>query len=354
MHLPPRVLPLIRQGRGLYSKLRWTIPPRNIFIVKKDYDASVREATQSFIRHIVDRYNVNVLVESRTYEELALPGVHAIDQSQLKRYVDLVVTLGGDGTILHATSLFNQRAEELPPVLSFSMGTLGFLLPFDYSEAQQAFHTVYTSSASVMQRQRLDVSIESIAEAPSASEMGHATTHSTLLEDVWVGSPLPSSVNTRSTDLICALNDLTIHRGASPHLAHLDISVNDQHVTTAISDGLTISTPTGSTAYSLSAGGSIVHPEVPCVMLTPICPRSLSFRPLILPQSSKISVSVSAISRGLCDLSVDGYSHGLLTTGDVVNVCASPTPVWCVSKDTDDWVHHLNGLLGFNSKFGKK
>lgn len=354
MHLPPRVLPLIRQGYGLYAKLRWTIPPRNIFVVKKDYNNHVREATKSFIGHIIEKYKVNVLVEDRSYEELAQPGVISIDQSDLKRYVDLVVTLGGDGTILHATSLFNRRAEELPPVLSFSMGTLGFLLPFDFSEAQQAFHDVYTSNVCVMQRQRLDVSVETVSTLASQTPDSEATTHSTLLPDPWLDYPTTPSNSVRPSGLTCALNDLTIHRGASPHLAHLDISVNDEHITTAIADGLTISTPTGSTAYSLSAGGSIVHPGVPCVMLTPICPRSLSFRPLILPQTSKISVSISPNSRGVCDLSIDGYADGQLATGDVVHVCASATPVWCVSKATDDWVHHLNGLLGFNSKFGKK
>ena len=105
------------------------------------------------------------------------------------------------------------------------------------------------------------------------------------------------------------MNEVALHRGSSPHLNTIDIFVDGQHLTEAVvctfppsvhlllkapeSDGLIVSTPTGSTAYSLSAGGPIVHPSLSALVLTPICPRSLSFRPLVFPSTSLITLRVS-------------------------------------------------------------
>lgn len=89
------------------------------------------------------------------------------------------------------------------------------------------------------------------------------------------------------------MNELTLHRGKSPHLTAVECFVDGQYLTDAIADGLIISTPTGSTAYSLSAGGPIVHPSVDTLVVTPICPRSLSFRTVLLPTSSRIQLKVS-------------------------------------------------------------
>jgi NADH kinase len=89
------------------------------------------------------------------------------------------------------------------------------------------------------------------------------------------------------------MNELTLHRGRSPHLTSIECFVDGQYLTDAIADGLIISTPTGSTAYSLSAGGPIVHPSVDTLVVTPICPRSLSFRTVLLPTSSRIQLKVS-------------------------------------------------------------
>lgn len=89
------------------------------------------------------------------------------------------------------------------------------------------------------------------------------------------------------------MNEIALHRGREPHLSTIDTFVDGQHLTESVGDGLIVSTPTGSTAYSLSAGGPIVHPSLSAMVLTPICPRSLSFRPLVFPSSSSITLRVS-------------------------------------------------------------
>lgn len=315
MPLPPRVSPILQKGINGLKNLNWPTPPRNIFIAKKDYDPRVLDATRYFIQHVKDTYNCNVFVDKLTSHQIGGVGVNTVDNAQLGKYIDLIVTFGGDGTILHAATRFMNEKSIMPPILSISMGTLGFLLPFAFNEAREAFDDVYNGRSLVMSRSRLEV------------RMG--TTYQ-------------------------ALNDITFHRGSSPHLAQIDIRVNGDFLTTAIADGLTIATPTGSTAYSLSAGGSIVHPSVDSILVTPICPRSLSFRPLIFPPDAQISIQLGENSRGPTEMSMDGFDMGQLKMNEKVNVAQSTTgQVWCVTRNKDDWVHHINGLLRFNSKFGK-
>ncbi|CAN6663647.1 NADH kinase Pos5p, mitochondrial [Trichomonascus vanleenenianus] len=309
--------------KSLYS-LTWDTPPRNVCVIKKPWNKNVRAALIDFIGHVSKEYSgkVNIIVEQDVAEEIQPDLADGISlytglPSIIHQKTDLLVTLGGDGTILHAASLF-ASTPEIPPVLSFSLGTLGFLLPFDIKDQAEAFHSVYSSQCKVMNRFRLQCD--------------------------------------RGNERVHAMNDLTIYRGSDPHLTMLDISVDGQFVTKAIADGVTISTPTGSTAYSLSSGGSIVHPSVSCILITPICPRSLSFRPLIFPATSRITLNVAPQSRGrVAELSVDGIRKGALRPGDEIVVQAEKGPskgIWCVTRTESDWVHHLNGLLGFNSPFG--
>lgn len=320
--IPNRIIPVIENIKHGMAQLKWPKPPRNIFITKKAFDKTVLKGSRDFLQHLHATYPVNIIAEPDIHQELELPFVQSqiVTQDLMKDKIDLIVSMGGDGTILRAVSLMKNIAHSTPPVLAFSMGTLGFLLPFDYKDSMQAFRDVYENRASVTKRSRISV-----------------------------GMPDSSTVR--------ALNDVTIHRGASPHLTELEISIDGQYLTTAIADGISISTPTGSTAYSLSAGGSIVHPGVECMLLTPICPRSLSFRPLVLPQDSRVSISISKTARGGSSMSLDGGSNVELERGDKTTMEIHPDDgVWCVTKksETIDWVGHLNELLGFNSKFGKK
>lgn len=213
--------------------------------------------------------------------------------------MDLAITLGGDGTVLRLASLFD--AGPVPPVLSFSMGTLGFLLPHNAKHLPKTVDMLLNGDACVLLRMRLQTRV--VPGVESGNPPGR-TKH--------------------------IMNEVALHRGRSGHMTTMDSYVNGQHLTRAIADGLIISTPTGSTAYSLSAGGPIVHPCVQTLVLTPISPRSLSFRTVLLPSDTHVKLVVTGESRAAADLSMDGRYTSTLERGDAVEVQASPYPMPCI------------------------
>ncbi|KIL68817.1 hypothetical protein M378DRAFT_8259 [Amanita muscaria Koide BX008] len=296
-------------------------------------------AINAFLEHVHKTYrDIRVFHEDKPEiphgAEVWNPGPNA-------EQIDLVVTLGGDGTILHASSLFSAGA--VPPVLSFSMGTLGFLLPFHIDDFGQALESVVNGKATILNRMRLACRYYNKDLVKIGDDC-----------DDWQ-----------------VMNEIALHRGASPHLNTIDIFVDGQHLTEAVSDGLIVSTPTGSTAYSLSAGGPIVHPSLSALVLTPICPRSLSFRPLVFPCSSLITLRIGDRSRAPAGVSMDGRVSHVLHPGESVNVQASPYPVPCINRSSivesepvstegvkpgkeDDWVRDINNLLQYNATFRSK
>lgn len=356
-------------------------------------------------RHVTSTYpSTAIVLEPQTAEEvhsdLSFP-VYSVPldkrRSALHEKVDLTVTLGGDGTILRASSLFS-TCYNVPPVLSFSMGTLGFLSEWKFAEYKCAFREVYMSGAGAGDRASvLGDPTPKTADVQEQSEMLPAGWSSVRGKSMGLtrgarilmrnrlkvglftaaGEPVKPSddsmpLHGNSDDRgVYVMNEVLIHRGKEPHLVVVDIFVGGRFLTEAVADGLIVSTPTGSTAYSLSSGGSIVHPLVPSILLTPICARSLSFRPLVLPSSTPITLRLSEKNRGReLEVSIDGVNIG---QGMAVGMEAR---VWNAEmrRGKDDWhggvpsvmrrimrgeahegwVGGLNGLLKFNYPFGEE
>ncbi|PKY04460.1 ATP-NAD kinase [Aspergillus campestris IBT 28561] len=403
--LPDRLIPKYEEMQsGDLLSLRWPAPPRNIFVVKKDCAPEVTASLVELANYATSTYpSISIILEPHTANEvhadLQAP-VYSAPQDQLPpalhNKADLTVTLGGDGTILHASSLF-ATCFNVPPVLSFSMGTLGFLSEWKFAEYKRALREVYMSGAGV--GDRASVLDPQPAAAGDPLELGSDTTGWSSIRGKSMGvsrgarilmrnrlkvglftpdgQPVQQdehSVPMRGTlgpEGVYVMNELLLHRGKEPHLAVVDVYVGGRFLTEAVADGIIISTPTGSTAYSLSSGGSIVHPLVPSVLLTPICARSLSFRPLVLPASTPITLRLSEKNRGReLEVSIDGVNIG---RGMAVGMEAR---VWneemrhgknewqggvpCVMRRItggeahDGWVGGLNGLLKFNHPFGEE
>ncbi|PWY98132.1 ATP-NAD kinase [Testicularia cyperi] len=369
----------------------WIDPPSNVLLVKKARDDRATKAMCRIIKHIRATYpHMNIILEKAVVDAdegglaTRYPELIAADPSEkaaLAAKTDFVITLGGDGSILHVSSLFDRDA--VPPVLSFSMGTLGFLLPYDISSFKEAIRDLIDGNITLLLRMRLR----------QTSHRGDGVAFCQLQDQTDDGGCYD----------IHLMNEVTLHRGREPHMTKIDAYVDGQHLTQAISDGLIIATPTGSTAYSLSAGGPIVHPSVQSLVLTPICPRSLSFRTVLLPSDSVIQLKISEDSRSPAELTVDGRISKLLQPGEYLQVSMSPYPIPCVSRHRssnesepetgsnlppgllasispvessahpstnvhsltaagpgekfsergeDDWVRDINTLLKFNATFG--
>mmetsp|Transcript_17108 Transcript_17108/g.25645 ORF Transcript_17108/g.25645 Transcript_17108/m.25645 type:complete len:736 (+) Transcript_17108:72-2279(+) len=153
-----------------------------------------------------------------------------------------------------------------------------------------------------------------------------------------------------------ALNEVIVDNGKSTSLTNMDCYCDGVFTTKCQGDGLIIATPTGSTAYSLSAGGSMVHPQVPGILFTPVCPHSLSFRPIVFPDTSKLSIEISMDARADHSVAFDGRLRQTLGKGDKVVVSVSSWPVPAISRvsETDDWFTGVRSLLHWNVRTQQK
>lgn len=221
---------------------------------------------------------------------------------------DLVVVLGGDGTLLSV-------ARGLPdgiPILGANLGNLGFLTELHRTELYAAMDEVLADRYHTEERSLLEVRVRS-----ANGETG------------------PPSA---------ALNDAVVTKGALSRIIELAIRVDGHLVARYRSDGLIVSTPTGSTAYNLSAGGPILHPLLPVAVLTPICPHALALRPIVVPDRSHIEVTLETAEEEV-HLTLDGQAGGRLGLGDTVTITRGPQTVTLVKVGERSFFDNLRDKL---------
>ncbi|KAI5637555.1 ATP-NAD kinase domain-containing protein [Phthorimaea operculella] len=155
---------------------------------------------------------------------------------------------------------------------------------------------------------------------------------------------------------ILVLNEVVVDRGPSPYLSNIDLFLDGKHITSVQGDGLIVSTPTGSTAYAVAAGASMIHPSVPAIMVTPICPHSLSFRPIVVPAGVELKIALSPEARNAMWVSFDGRNRQALSHGDSLYVTTSvyPVPSICSQDQISDWFDSLAECLHWNVRKKQK
>lgn len=209
-----------------------------------------------------------------------------VGRSQLPELVDAVIVLGGDGTMLSVARLV---AHKDIPILGINLGGLGFITEINRSEIKDAIDKMLVEECEVEERLMLKVHIHRLGEK---------------ISDYLV------------------LNDVVINKGALARIIDLETFIDHQYVTTYKADGLIISTPTGSTAYNLSAGGPIIHPTLNSVVITPICPHTLTNRPLVISYESMIEIVLQSESEDVF-LTLDGQVGYSIRKGDRVEIMRS-------------------------------
>jgi NAD+ kinase len=224
--------------------------------------------------------------------DLDLEGAHPVTEDDAP--ADLVVTVGGDGTLLATARLLNGRPG---PVLGVNLGKLGFLAAFG-------------------------------AEEVLAYAEGHAVAP-------WRSLPTPLlDVAVRSEPARVALNDVTISQGVMTRLIHFRLDVDGLPAATYRADGVVVSTPVGSTAYSLSLGGPILMPDVRAIVVTPVAPQGLANRPIVLSEHARLRLVVEGRVDELAVV-LDGQERVDLLSGDVIDVALGPDMVRLVPDDYD-------------------
>lgn len=223
-------------------------------------------------------------------EVLLMPDTYSIikkgkkvSEEEFYKEIEGILVLGGDGTILQAA---RQAALYDIPILGINLGNLGFLTDVEFSEMEKSLRALKENSYSIEKRMMLSGSL------------------------------------TRDGDVISnfiALNDIGIVKATFGRIIRIKVSVNKEFVDYYSADGLLISTPTGSTAYSLSAGGPIVIPKMECMLITAICPHSLGARPIVVGGDDIIEVEVVEDNKDVL-LSIDGQQGAKLKNGDIINI----------------------------------
>jgi len=227
-----------------------------------------------------------------------------VKREDIPAKVDLIVVLGGDGTLL---SIAHLAAQKDVPVIGINLGALGFLTEVPLDEMFLALDSYLDGNDKIVSRRQM----------------------------------LQAKTKEKS---YYSLNDVVINKGALARMIRCAILIDGKEIAMTRADGLIISTPTGSTAYSLSAGGPIVQPYIPATILTPICPHTLSFRPMIISSESEVKVQLLTEGEEVY-LTVDGQRGELMKRDDTVSVCQSKLKLQLVSSPRRNYFDLLKEKL---------
>jgi NAD+ kinase len=271
--------------------------PRRVGIVHKVTSAEATE-TALFVGQYLRNKGVEVLV----------------DEEEVGRSADVVVVLGGDGTLIHAQYLLGGRPA---PILGVNMGSLGFMTEVPQSRLYEALEQVLAGEAKVSERMKLRVHLHK-GGAPERA--------------------LDAEV----------LNDVVISKSALSRMAELETRCSGDYVTTYKADGVIVATPTGSTAYALAANGPIMYPTMRGVIIAPICPHTLTQRPLVLPDDQTVNIVLTSDSEVY--LTLDGQRGVQLARGDRVQIKQSANRVMIVRNPNIDYF----GILRAKLRWGER
>ena len=276
---------------------------RKAGIVIKPHAPSVEGILKIVVEYFEGR-GIACVLEDVAARKLGRPD--GLSRPEVPAASDLVVVLGGDGTLL---SVARHAARAGVPVMGVNLGRLGFLTEIPVSEATLTLDRFLAGDTTI-------ISPRWLLEARTA--------------------------NFAST----CLNDIVVTKGAVARMIELTIGIDGKDVATLKADGLIVSTPTGSTAYSLSAGGPILHPQVPAIIVTPICPHMLSFRPLAVPSTSIVSVQLLTGGEEVY-LTLDGQRGGVLVRNDVIDIRKSPVELQLVTSPRRNYYDLVKEKLGW-------
>ena len=275
-------------------------------LVIKPHAPDINNILKELINYL-EKKGLDYILEDIAAEKLGQG--NGVSREELPDNVDLMVVLGGDGTLL---SIAHLAAQKEIPVLGVNLGSLGFLTEVPLNEMFVTLDSFLGGNEKIVSRRRL-------LEAKAKGKIYYC------------------------------LNDVVINKGALARMIQCVIWIDDKEIATLRADGLIISTPTGTTAYSLSAGGPIMKPCIPAVVIAPICPHTLSFRPMVISSDSSIKIKLLTEEEEV-NLTLDGQRGDLLGKNDIIEVNKAVFELQLISSPERNYFDLLKEKLGWGQK----
>lgn len=302
-----------RNGLTLTRETGSPVPenPQTVGIIAKQDDPNVTAAMDAVLS-VLKSHSIDVYLSDQCAHITSEP-LETISNDEVGTRCDLVIVIGGDGTFLHAARVM---APFGIPILGVNMGRLGFLVDVSPTEIHPRLEEYLMGESITEQRFLLETQLD-----------GHS----------------------EFTEPMLAFNDVVLHKWELARMIEFEASINGRPVNSYRADGLVVATPTGSTAYSLSAGGPIVHPSMHAITLVPICPHTLNNRPLVVGADSQITLSVDAKDAASSMITLDGQIRIRLEEATTVNVHCYPKPITIVHPKNYDYFHILRAKLRWGS-----
>ncbi|HSD68793.1 MAG TPA: NAD(+)/NADH kinase [Woeseiaceae bacterium] len=290
-----------------------TQPFNTVALVGRHEDERVAEPMAALAGHLTNS-GITVIASpgiARTF------GVRAVEEPDLAGEADLIIAVGGDGTMLYAAKL---AGDVDVPLLGVNRGRLGFLTDVSPAEMLGSLQRILRGEFSSERRLLLDACIR----APDGSERGET-----------------------------ALNDIVVQRCEGGRMLYFETLIAGTRLNAHAGDGLIVATPTGSTAYALSCGGPIIEPHLDAIVIVPICPHTLSDRPIVIPADLSVEVILHAHGNTRAEISVDGISLGQLGPDDRLVVSRSDRQITLIHPPGYDFYEILRSKLhwGHDSRF---
>jgi NAD+ kinase len=287
------------------------MPIRRVGIISKPKKTEIREIVPPLVEWLRQR-DVEVFIDKET-GSIIERSERSLSRNEMPGRVDLLIVLGGDGTLLATARALNRKPV---PILAVNLGGLGFLTVITREELYATLEMALAGNLQTEKRVQIEGELVRADEVISS---------------------------------FLALNDVVLNKGAIARILDFDVLVDGRFISTYKSDGLIVSTPTGSTAYSLAAGGPIVAPSVEAFIVTPICAHTLTNRPLVLRDTAQIEVVVKS-QREAAYLTVDGQVGLAAHSEDIVRLRKAPSCVEIVQPPSKDYFEILRQKLKWGER----
>lgn len=286
----------------------------SIGLIGRKQHQGVTDSLRILVNHLLKRPGITLVLDESVDSLVDNPGLKVCEPEEMATFCDLVIVVGGDGSMLKVAPVM---AEYDVPVVGVNRGSLGFMTDILPDEIEASISRILSGDFRTESRFLLAVSAEHEGQ-----------TH----------------------DLGCALNDVVIHPGIAAQMIEFELFIDGEFVYNQVSDGLIVATPTGSTAYSMSAGGPIMHPKLDALVLVPMYPHSLSSRPIVIDANAEITVVIGNRHNIMPQVSCDGSVAMTTAPGDVVTIKKMSNTLQLVHPSDYNYYATCRSKLGWSSR----